>query len=314
MFVGSRYSHPGPKLSPFISPTASLIVPTLRPLAEKLTPTASSRPGPSGKIVYVCQIFRLQAQDQICLINADGSGQHRLTSVDNSRNFYPSLSSDGQSVLFSSNLDGNFRIYEQVLATGRLISLGGIVGVAPEISPDNRYVAYARSDGPNTDSVWVMDRDGLNPRKVYGDGWDPTWSPDGSHLLFATTVGSAAQLANINLDGSGFHVLTDLPDLRGRSDWSSDGAHIITYAGKPWERELFLMNGDGSSPRQVGPSGGDSQGPSFSPDGQWVAFTAYFDHYHDLNGCEIYVMRIDGSDLTRLTDNKYCDWQPRWGP
>ena len=31
-------------------------------------------------------------------------------------------------------------------------------------------------------------------------------------------------------------------------------------------------------------------------------------------GCEIYIIGSDGSDVRRLTDNDYCDWQPRWGP
>jgi len=50
-----------------------------------------------------------------------------------------------------------------------------------------------------------------------------------------------------------------------------------------------------------------------SPDGKWVAFTAYFDKYGDDHGCEIYVIRTDGTDLRRLTNNDYCDYQPRWG-
>jgi tricorn protease len=74
------------------------------------------------------------------------------------------------------------------------------------------------------------------------------------------------------------------------------------------------MNADGSNARQLTPSGGNSQGPSFSPDGKWVAFTAYFDNYGEDHGCEIYVIRVDGTDLRRLTNNGYCDYQPRWGP
>jgi TolB protein len=74
------------------------------------------------------------------------------------------------------------------------------------------------------------------------------------------------------------------------------------------------MDSDGSNERQVAPSGGNSHGSSFSPDGGWIAFTAYFDIPGDINGCEIYTMRTDGSDLRRLTDNDYCDYQPRWGP
>jgi tricorn protease len=74
------------------------------------------------------------------------------------------------------------------------------------------------------------------------------------------------------------------------------------------------MNADGSNARQVSPAGGNGQGPSFSPDGQWIAFTAYYDHPGDDHGCEIYVVRLNGSDLRRLTNNDYCDYQPRWGP
>ena len=34
----------------------------------------------------------------------------------------------------------------------------------------------------------------------------------------------------------------------------------------------------------------------------------------DDHGCEIYVIRTDGTELRRLTNNEYCDYQPRWGP
>ena len=74
------------------------------------------------------------------------------------------------------------------------------------------------------------------------------------------------------------------------------------------------MNVDGLNAHVLSPAGGNAQGPSFSPDGQWVTFTAYYDHPGDENGCEIYIMRVDGTDLRRLTDNDYCDYQPRWGP
>jgi Tol biopolymer transport system component len=262
----------------------------------------------------VCQIFTIQERDQICIINADGSGQRRLTTDDNARHFYPSFAPDGKSVLFSSNMNGNFELYELILETNQLIRFEGVAGVGPEVSPDNQFIAFATGHGVNSNTLWVADRQGAHQRELYNNGWDPTWSPDGSQILFASVVNGVPQLARINLDGTGFQVLTNVSDLRGRSDWSNDNLHLITYLGKPWERNLFIMNTDGSNVRQVSPAGGNSQGPSFSPDGQWIAFTAYFDQYRVNNGCEIYIMRIDGSALTRLTDNKYCDWQPRWGP
>ena len=91
-------------------------------------------------------------------------------------------------------------------------------------------------------------------------------------------------------------------------------SHGCGLSGEAWHREVYIMNADGTNARVLSPVGGNSQGPSISPDGKWIAFTAYFDHPNDDHGCEIYIIRIDGTDLRRLTDNDYCDYQPRWGP
>ena len=297
---------------PLIFPTRnpSEVVPT-HPI-EKGTTTPLPESYPKGKIVFVCQIFRTQAQDQLCIINADGTGWRRLTSNDNVRSFYPSLAPDGNSVLFSSNIDGNFKLFEMNL-DGQLTPLGNTVGIAPDLSPDNTHIVFTNNNG-EMDMIWIMNRDGSQPRLLYKDAWDPTWSPDGKRILFATNIDGIPQLATINQDGTDFRQITNMAYLRGRSDWSVNGLDIVTYVGKPWERELYVLNYDGTNPHQITPTGGNSQGPSFSPDGEWVAFTAYFNAIGNNNGCEIYIMRLDGSNLKRLTNNNYCDWQPRWGP
>jgi len=309
--------------APDIQFTATLSLPTLAP-----SPTATPDPNiPTGKIVYVCQVFRSQASDQICVMNADGSGQLRLTTRDDARHFYPSMSPDGQSVVFVSNMSGTkdslgnvyYDIYEQDILTGEVTQLTSQLGIitSPEISPDGSQIVFKNSDGRLND-IWLMNRDGSNPRKIYGSaeaqGWDPIWSPDGSQILFAGyDQYFSVQLYIIDGDGNNVRQVTQMTGLRGRNDWSPQG-NIVTYAGQPWNRELYLMRTDGSDLHQLTPTGGNSQGPSFSPDGNWVVFTAYFDRYGDDNGCEIYIIRVDGMDLRRLTDNTYCDWQPRWGP
>ena len=58
--------------------------------------------------------------------------------------------------------------------------------------------------------------------------------------------------------------------------------------------------------------GGNNLAPSFSPDGQWIVFMSYRDNFRNEDGCEIYIMTVNGTDVRRLTNNDYCDWQPRW--
>jgi len=289
--------------------------PTFAPHTEvTFTPTPDPA-NPTGKIVYVCQIFKVQSGDQICIMNADGNDQRRLTVEDYTRHFYPSMAPDGGSVVYAQFGGENvYNIYEMTL-DGQATQLTDALGVltAPEISPDGSLIAFTHWTTTSEHAIWVMDRDGGNPHQVNELGWDPTWSPDGEEILFASDFNGTIQMYIVSLDGGSPRQVNAMDRLRGRTDWSARG-EIVTYSGTPWHRELFLMNADGSNLHQITPEGGNSQGPSFSPDGNWVTFTAYFDHYGENHGCEIYIMRTDGTDLRRLTNNEYCDWQPRWGP
>jgi TolB protein len=73
------------------------------------------------------------------------------------------------------------------------------------------------------------------------------------------------------------------------------------------------MNSDGSNLEQI-TYGGNNLAPHFSPDGEWIIFISYRDIGQDPRGCEIFIMNLASKDITRLTNNNYCDWQPRWRP
>src|SRR5215212_4180385 len=300
--------------------TPILDLPSPNPTAGQASiPAPSASDQLSGHIVFTCQLFKVQAMDQICMMNADGSGMRRLTTEDNLRHFYPSLAPDGQSVLYAGFREQNvYEIYSLNLKDDSVDQLTNRMGVltAPEVSPDGNSIVFAKGNPNNGQfQVGVMDRNGKNASNIpQVFGWDPTWSPDGNQILYASGPESGAQLFVVNRNGNGLHQVSNLPAIRGRSDWSPDGQSIVTYSGPAWHRDVYIMNADGSNSRQLTPSGGNSQGPSFSPDGKWVTFTAYFDKYGDDHGCEIYVIRTDGTDLRRLTNNDYCDYQPRWGP
>ena len=304
------------------TPTSAFNFPTPIPVtATPLTPqlTSSDVNPPTGKIVFTCQIFKTQAQDQICIINADGSGFRRLTANDNQRHYYPSPSPDGKSIVYAAATEKNFfDIFEMELVSGKVTQLTNKYGDlnAPEISPDGKRIIFKRWN-PNLkmDVMYTMDRDGKNIGRFSRiGGWDPTWSPDGQSVLFASNVDGDVQLYSSFLDDSKLHRVSNLPGIRGRSDWSPDGQSILTDSGAPWNHEVYIMNVDGSGARVLSPQGGNAQGASFSPDGRWIVFTAYYDHPNEENGCELYILRADGTDLRRLTDNDYCDYQPRWGP
>ncbi len=280
------------------------------------TPTSSST-NPQGKLVFACQIFRDPDRNQICLINADGSNWKRLSSDDDADHTYPSFTPDGQTVIFSYKKFGSNQIYEMDLF-GNMHQLSDLPfdAYAPSVSPDNQKIVFTTNDGSHQ-TLWIMTRDGRNPYQVTdradGEAWDPVWSPDGTQILFASNKGGEIQLFVMDADGSNAHRLTNIDGLRGRSDWSSGTQIISTYKGPSWHREIIMLSPDGNELEQI-TDGGNNLAPNFSLDGQWITFTSYRDHFGDDNGCEMYIMRIDGSEPRRLTSNDYCDWQPNWGP
>ena len=68
------------------------------------------------------------------------------------------------------------------------------------------------------------------------------------------------------------------------------------------------MNADGSGQRNLTNRRGDDWYPTWSPDGNRIAFTTF----RDANR-EVYVMRSDGTQQRNLTNHPGDDWAPAWG-
>lgn len=295
----TQITNTPPDIDPVITDTPTAIVP------DPLTPT--------GRIVFTCQI----QGDEICIIDADGSNFRRITNTP-SANGYASISPDGKYVIYVGKPDQSTEILELNLETGhieQLTDLGGNIG-APEISPDNKFILFTYRSGDQASQIWIMDRDGGHPHMLYSasgkDAHDATWSPDGSQVLFAMGRGETNQLYIMDNNGRDPRLVNSTIDTRGHSDWSVKD--LITFdMGGSFMHDIYTMNLDGSNLQKI-TSGDNAQGQSFSRDGEWIAFTAYTDVVNkDTTSCEIYIMRVDGSDRRRLTENQYCDYQPRWG-
>jgi len=296
-----------------VTPTLSILTPTLfptlpsspqetPPVIPSSVPNFGNDSPPTGKIVFTCYIQQI---DQICLMNADGTGREQLTDFD-ATSFYASLSPDGQTIYFVSRRTGAFEIYSMNLdGKNRERMTNGIGTVyAPELSPNGERIVFTN----NGNGIWIMRADGKNPHAItHRDDIDPTWSPDGSMIAFASSRSGKRQLYVMNADGSNITQLTDLNDMGGRSTWSPDGTKLAFYRGPAGDHNIFVINVDGIGLTRL-TSGGDNLGPSWSPDGEWSAFTSFRDGNN-----EIYVMHPDGTSVTRLTDSPISDWQPRWG-
>ena len=285
---------------PTVSPTlGGAFLPTLIPSP---VPLVFDGTPPSGKIAFTCYIKQI---DQICIMNADGTGRKQLTDF-KATAFYSSISPDGQMIFFASKQTSGFEIFSMDINGGDLKQLTKNIGslYGPELSPDGERILFAN----NGNGLWLMKPDGKNPHPISDrDDIDPTWSPDGSLIAFASSRSGARQLFVMNADGSNVRQVTNLDYMGGRNTWSPDGTRLAFYRGPQGDHNIYIINVDGTGLVQL-TNGGDNLGPSWSPDGNWIAFTSFRDGNN-----EIYIIHPDGTGLTRLTNSPISDWQPRWG-
>lgn len=184
---------------------------------------------------------------EICVIEADGSGMRRLT---------------------SSGAEG-----------------AGSEG--PDWSPDGRRIAFhsdrvAMASGSATSrarDIYVMDIDGSNVRRLTmvapgATAQNPSWSPDGRELAFASR----------RIDGA-------------PADW-----------------EVYVVSADGGARRQVTKDTKGAGHPRWSPDGRRLVFHSIPGGGPGrAEDVELYAMDASGANLQRLTNNQNYDGFADWG-
>jgi len=73
--------------------------------------------------------------------------------------------------------------------------------------------------------------------------------------------------------------------------------------------DIWVMRGDGSDPKRLTDDPADDMSPTWSPDGQYIAFVSDRD-----GNREIYMMKADGTQQLNLTHHPSEDWTPSWSP
>jgi Tol biopolymer transport system component len=252
----------------------------------------------------------------IWVMRADGSHRRRLTRSGRDIDFDPDFSPNGRSIVFRSSR-GRYapdrygigleaiRVVDVRTRRDREIQpyTGGLF---PAWSPDGAAIAFSgfHPGGRPVDTIQLMRPDGSGLVDLGMPGEVATWSPDGRTIAFASHPGNGNWAVwTMRRDGSDRRQLTH-PVLRppagahgdAPAEWSPDGSRILYSAEARGDRELFVMNADGSGKRRVIHwRGGDSPN-GWLPDGRIV-----FAHYRGSEPLpHWYLIRPDGRGLRSL--------------
>jgi len=234
---------------------------------------------------------------QICLVGLDGSPSVQLTVNDSNTNVLD-VSADGTRVLYSTDRDESdlwsFRL-DRAKET-QLTSESGIE-LWPDVAPDGNTIAYQASRASTGASVFtaqLMAKSfsvGTQDIRLAPDGFAPLWSPDGKQVAFLRNANGAANLWVVHATGgdakqitnSGvvFGGFTQLPYNRMQNQdfqWLPDSSGLIYCAEVSGVTNIWQIGIDGSPPVQLSDNkdaGSRFFNPSWSPDGQRIAWLAY---------------------------------------
>jgi Tol biopolymer transport system component len=305
--VPTATSTVGPDYLPLI---LKQLPPTSTPIPG--TPTVTPPPGSGGRIAFVSS---RDGNSEIYVMNADGSGQTRLTN-NAASDFAPAWSPDGAKIVFVSTRDGNSEIYV-MNADGsgqtRLTTVSES-DAAPAWSPDGTKIAFTSYRSDNQGDIYVMNADGsaqANLTNHSGLDVDPAWSPDGAKIAFIT-IRTPSGIYTMNSDGSNPSLLVNTPRIEFSPAWSPDGTKIaftsFNISGTLYG-EVYTVNADGSGLSNLTNNPLSDTDPSWASDGARIV---YGSGPNTFGGGYIYVMNADGTQAQRLTNNSAKDSDPAW--
>jgi dipeptidyl aminopeptidase/acylaminoacyl peptidase len=186
---------------------------------------------------------------------------------------------------------------------------------APRWSPDGQILAFISSrpgaDGSATESrpqVWLLSMSGGEARRVTNlkNGANSfQWSRDGARLACVSRTGPS----------------DNRPDSKDRSDVRHYSHISYKFNDTGWfddkRSHIWIVDVKTGTAKQLtsGDDWNDSD-PQWSPDGTRISFVSNRTgkEYDENRNSDVWVIRSEGGQITKISDHEEADNSPRWSP
>jgi imidazolonepropionase-like amidohydrolase/Tol biopolymer transport system component len=239
------------------------------------------------------------------------------------------VSPDGKEIVF--DLLGDLYTMPITGGEAKALTTGVAWDMQPRYSPNGKWIAFT-SDRSGGDNLWVMDRNGANPKQVTKETFrllnQPAWTPDSEflvgrkHFTSERSLGAGEMWLYHRTGGEGLQMTKKRTDQKdtGEPVFSPDGAYlyfsddvtpgaIFEYSKDPNSQIYAIQRLDresGDVERFVTGPGGSVR-PTPSPDGKSLAFIRRVRYKTTL-----YVKDLETGRETPLYDALDRDMQETW--
>jgi TolB protein len=197
-----------------------------------------------------------------------GSGRMRgFLNPSASMNCCAAFTPDGKQIYFSSTLSGVPQIYRAGVTGASLtrISHSSAIETEPKVNPKNpgELVFVSGRTGPQ--QIFRMNAEGLDVERLSdgtGEASNPSWHPDGQHILFSWTRGFAKGDFNVFLMDVASRRYDQLTHSEGRNEnpvWAPDGRHLVFMSTRGGSKQIWTMLADGTGVTRLTNQGENTQ-------------------------------------------------------
>jgi Tol biopolymer transport system component len=316
-----------------VEPTEPPAVTEISSPTETPPPTEEAGPvvtptGGGGMIAFASD---RDGEPQIYLYDLDTGDFTQLTNIGGGA-CQPSWSPDGDwlavVVPCSRNLqryDGS-SLFKVEVATGNHSPLPSspIGDYDPDWSPVENKIVFTTVRDFDRPQVWVLDVDSgevVNLSNNSQFDFQPTWSPDGSKIIFSSN--RAINRGKLWIMDSNGQNVTEFSRNDARTNleavWAPDG-DLVLYSqfdgsggGVPRLMGNFWRDGGpqaGTLEFRISSESLGMREADISPDGHWIVFSAN----SNPDALDLYIMRINGAEMTGIVLDGSNDFDPAWSP
>jgi Tol biopolymer transport system component len=221
------------------------------------------------------------------------------------------ISPDERYVAYTSpgeNSNTDIYLYELDTKTNRRLTSEPAIEDMPAWSPDSRNIAYRSFQDQGTGNIFLIKLDHEQTTNLTADTTSsqaekraPSWSPDGSRIVYSGEAGGSMNLWIMNADGSSRQQITGSDNYTTDPAWSPGGDKIAFRRNYQGGSDIFILNLTDLTETRI-EHNGYQQSPSWSPDGRWIAFSS---RLSPEDQAVIYLMRPDGTDRRQITTDPY---------
>ena len=211
--------------------------------------------------------------------------------------------------------EGDLRQQPSANSAGGAAPAGGSVAASTTLPPSTTIqpsprhraarVAFVRGDPLlMTGDLMVMNPDGSGVRKVTAASGRPSWSPDGTRLMFhrARQEVPGGTIHSIGLDGTDERFL----HTGMYAEWSPDGERMAFSDGERYDgvtfMDIWVANADGTASRRLTTDPAGEYMPAWSPDSNLIAYLRIEGSYGASGTASLWVMNADGTGARKLAD------------